>query len=160
MGTLLAIVLIYVFGMYALLRFGLPLLFFGGLFLASCCGQVAILLGRALWWFATIAVPIAISAAGRAALFIRIVWQELRSAEHTDGADNHEDDAGPAATDHYGDALTVLRLGTAFTREQLNTAYKIAIRKAHPDAGGSLQDAQAVNAARDIILHQKGWARS
>ena len=49
-----------------------------------------------------------------------------------------------------------LRLG--FTREELNRAYKAAIRKAHPDLGGSVKDAQAINNARDVLLRAHGWA--
>jgi curved DNA-binding protein CbpA len=36
-------------------------------------------------------------------------------------------------------------------------AYRLAIRAAHPDAGGSDKAAQAVNAARDLLMRCRGW---
>jgi len=49
-------------------------------------------------------------------------------------------------------------LALIFTREELGRAYKKAIRKAHPDLGGSVEAAQELNVARDLIMSAHGWA--
>ena len=36
--------------------------------------------------------------------------------------------------------------------------FKDRLQMAHPDAGGSLDQAQAINAARDLIAARMGWA--
>lgn len=70
-------------------------------------------------------------------------------------ADPDEDDDNDA--DLYQAALTLLGLPPRFTRAELDAAFKAAIRKAHPDAGGSVDQAQAVNAARDLLLPRALW---
>ena len=44
-----------------------------------------------------------------------------------------------------------------FTKAQLSCAYRNAMRKAHPDLGGSPSRAKAINIARDLIRKQLGW---
>tara|TARA_R110000868_G_scaffold37198_3_gene131835 strand:- start:360 stop:545 length:186 start_codon:yes stop_codon:yes gene_type:complete len=58
------------------------------------------------------------------------------------------------------DALLLLGLTPGFKQEDLERAYKRAIRAAHPDAGGSAAQAAAVNVARDLIIQEMGWSRS
>lgn len=96
-----------------------------------------------------------------AALFLRLFIEELR---HDSGADNAEeapaDDSSQegGAADAYAAALSLLGLPQDFTRESLSRAYKQVIRRVHPDApGGSTQAAQAVNAARDLLMQSHGW---
>ena len=45
-----------------------------------------------------------------------------------------------------------------FTKAQLSHAYRKAIRKAHPDLGGSPARAKAINIARDLLRKAQGWA--
>lgn len=76
--------------------------------------------------------------------------QEEACAEEYGGAagdPNHDDDG-----DLHHAALTLLGLRPKFTRAELDAAFKQAIKKAHPDAGGSVDQAQAVNMARDLLL--------
>ena len=75
--------------------------------------------------------------------------EEARAEEDggTAGDPDHDDDG-----DLYQAALTLLGLPPTFTRAELDAAFKQAIKKAHPDAGGSVDQAQAVNMARDLLL--------
>lgn len=58
----------------------------------------------------------------------------------------------------YRAACRILGLPEAgFTREQLSKCYRVRIHAAHPDRGGSHQQAAALNAARDLIKKRKGW---
>lgn len=57
----------------------------------------------------------------------------------------------------YFHAVALLGLQNGFTQAELSRAYKEAMKKAHPDAGGSVEAAQAVNAARDLITDHMGW---
>lgn len=47
---------------------------------------------------------------------------------------------------------------SSFTPEQLTKRYRACMHAAHPDRGGDHQRAAALNAARDLIKRQKGWA--
>lgn len=60
--------------------------------------------------------------------------------------------------DPYLASLKLFGLKPGFSRNAFDKAYKQAIRKAHPDLGGSTRDAQIVNAAREIIVRRHGWA--
>lgn len=58
----------------------------------------------------------------------------------------------------YRAACRVLGLPeSGFTRQQLITRHRALIQAAHPDKGGSHERAAALNAARDLIKHMKGW---
>lgn len=58
----------------------------------------------------------------------------------------------------YQAACRVLGLPEAgFTPEQLSKSYRVRIHAAHPDRGGSHQQAAALNAARDLIKKRMGW---
>lgn len=87
------------------------------------------------------------------------IWQCSREipAEEFSGA--APDDDGTSPEDAYAQALEVLGVTRGFTREALKCAYRTAIRNAHPDAGGSAQAAQAVNAAYELIRRAHGWVR-
>ena len=79
--------------------------------------------------------------------------------EQESGAEEEFDDAAEQARerDAYAQALAFFGLAPGFTADDLSRVYKRAIRKAHPDAGGSLEQAQAINAARDLIARRMGW---
>lgn len=85
--------------------------------------------------------------------------EETVDEEIADDTDERtgQDREPPAPRDSYVDALARLGLKPGFTLDDLKRAYKRAIRIAHPDAGGSAQAAQAVNAARDVIARRHGW---
>lgn len=61
--------------------------------------------------------------------------------------------------DPFAQALALLGLAQDCTEPALKAAYRAAIRKAHPDTGGSAEAAQAVFAAHDLIRQRKGWER-
>ena len=54
-------------------------------------------------------------------------------------------------------ARILLGLPPDYTRTALISAYRQAIAKAHPDKGGAVHDAQALNTARDRLLKARGW---
>ena len=68
-----------------------------------------------------------------------------------------EDHEQPLPPDEYVKAVAFFNLPNNFTQTDLDRVYKTAIKKAHPDAGGSVEKAQAINAARDEIARHKGW---
>ncbi|KAA2213234.1 J domain-containing protein [Teichococcus oryzae] len=60
---------------------------------------------------------------------------------------------GPAM-DH-GAALAVLGLGEGAGEEEIRAAHRRLMRQAHPDRGGSPNEAARLNAARDMLLARK-----
>lgn len=88
--------------------------------------------------------------------FLIAEWLRGEEAPQEQGFDDQDEaDADPDDSDDddlYQAALTLLGLPPRFTRAELDAAFKAAIKKAHPDAGGSDDQAQAVNAARDLLL--------
>jgi hypothetical protein len=50
------------------------------------------------------------------------------------------------------DAAAVLGVSVYATEEEIQTAYRIHARAAHPDTGGSAAAFQAVTHARDVML--------
>jgi hypothetical protein len=81
--------------------------------------------------------------------------QEYAAEEKQEDSDDEAEQV--RERDAYASALALFGLAPGFTPDDLGRAYKRAIRKAHPDAGGSLDQAQAVNAARDLIARRMGW---
>ena len=80
--------------------------------------------------------------------------REEETAAEEEQEEFSEQDAQAQA---YEDALTLLGLTPGFNRTALHAAWKQAIKIAHPDAGGSVEQAQAINAARDLIAARMGW---
>ena len=80
--------------------------------------------------------------------------EESAAEEEQEEEELSEEDAQAQA---YEDALALLGLTPGFSRTALHAAWKQAIRTAHPDAGGSVEQAQAINAARDLIAARMGW---
>lgn len=62
-----------------------------------------------------------------------------------------------AGRDDYAEAVVLLGLVIPFTQKAFSKAYRRAMMAAHPDAGGTTEAAQAVNAARDLIRRRNGW---
>lgn len=142
-------------------------------FLLLCLWEVLKFAFRAALWLlrhGAIAIVWAVRVAARGLhlgfLFLFYFADEWRRGPQDEaGAPDEEfsgaapDDDGTSPADAYAQALALLGLTPGFTRAALKRAYRAAIRKAHPDAGGSAQAAQAVNAAYELILHAHGWAR-
>ena len=78
-------------------------------------------------------------------------------SESEDTAEEPQPAARPAP-DPYQVSLSLLGLEPGFSRAALSRAYKQAMKHAHPDAGGSTIQAQAVNAAREFLMRVHGWA--
>lgn len=92
----------------------------------------------------------------RAALLILFyLADEWRRGPQTESPAGEE--CEDAAVDLYARAAIRLGLPLTFTAADLQRAYREAIREAHPDAGGSLEEAQIINAARDLIAQAHGW---
>ena len=156
----------YVFGVYAFFVWAVPLLFICARFLGICAWETAKLLLQAVWWVLCTGLPLAWAAGRNAVLFVMIFRDEWRHAGERDHEHDHHDagahhDAEDRQHGHLlADALLLLGLTPGFKQEDLERAYKRAIRAAHPDAGGSAAQAAAVNVARDLIIQEMGWSRS
>ena len=82
-------------------------------------------------------------------------WQE--EDEQEDDEDEFEDEEEDE--DVYEKALQLLGLHTGCSSEEFRRAYKLAISRAHPDKGGTHEQALAINTAREIIMSHNGWTR-
>lgn len=75
------------------------------------------------------------------------------------GREEAKEDAAIARLNGWEPACKLLGLPPeGFTKAQLSRAYRNAMRKAHPDLGGSPSRAKAINIARDLIRTLQGWA--
>ncbi|MCG7983356.1 MAG: J domain-containing protein [Candidatus Thiodiazotropha lotti] len=98
-------------------------------------------------------------AVGAAVVFLYFLIDEAVRGPQPDAA--FEDDTHNETTrqDRYQAALQLLGLPNECSREQLGHAYKRAISRAHPDKGGTNQQAMKVNTARQTIMNHNGWMR-
>jgi len=78
-------------------------------------------------------------------------------SEAEDAAEEPQPAPRPAP-DPYQAARGLLGLEPGFNRTALSRAYKQAMKHAHPDVGGTTRKAQAVNAARELLMRAHGWA--
>ena len=114
-------------------------------------------LADALWFVIRHLVRLLWRAAAWAALLL--VYFAIELARGPDKAEEEDEfDADPDEAELIEAARTLLGLPERYTGAMLDAAYKQAIRKAHPDAGGSVNAAQAVNLARDLLLRRLGAA--
>lgn len=130
-------------------------------FIGICFLESVRLLLSVLWNAVILYLPLAFAAVRKTALFALIFWQEWRDpgAFAEDEEDDDEDDeAGRTPEQLFQDALTLLGLGPNFTQADLKRAFKRAMLQAHPDRGGSADQAVAVNVARDLINAEMGWS--
>lgn len=177
---LLALLIGWIVFSYLFAEFA-PIIFIGIAYLIGylflCLWEAVKLIAKALAWLIGRAFRAAALALRKGAyglrlglLFLFYLADEWRRGPADEQADRTEDDdgnadeqddpqdrSGPAPRDPYEDALARLGLKPGLTLADLKHAYKQAIRLAHPDAGGSMQAAQAVNAARDVIARRHGW---
>ena len=92
-----------------------------------------------------------------ARLYVQECWRGPQAQDDQD--DEDEQDEQETAFGDYEAALALLDLSSDICRETFDRAFKAAIKKAHPDvAGGSVEGAQAVIAAREVINKHHGWA--
>lgn len=80
--------------------------------------------------------------------------EALRGGEA--GAED-EPDEERAQNDSYEKALRLLGLQDGYTKESFKHAFKSAMARAHPDKGGTHEQAMALNAARNIVKTHNGW---
>ncbi|MHC2633953.1 hypothetical protein ACVME5_006636 [Bradyrhizobium liaoningense] len=176
---LLALLIGWIVFSYLFAEFA-PIIFIGIVYLIGylflCLWEAVKLIVRALAWLMARTFRAAALALRQGAYGLRLgmlflfylvdEWRRGPAEEQDDGTfgdervgdqDDAEDRGGPAPRDPYEDALATLGLNSGFTLSDLKRAYKLAIRFAHPDAGGSAAAAQAVNAARDLIARRHGW---
>ncbi|UEM04745.1 hypothetical protein JL101_004700 [Skermanella rosea] len=121
-------------------------------FLLMCLCEALALLFRAVLW------PLCkgLFRLLRSAFLILFYFaDELRRGPERE--DRTDEPAEPEFLDLYAQAAARLGLPPVFEAAELERAYRQAIRKAHPDAGGSVGDAQEINAARDLIVRARGW---
>ncbi|MEW8092425.1 MAG: J domain-containing protein, partial [Candidatus Thiodiazotropha endolucinida] len=98
-------------------------------------------------------------ALGAAAIFLYFLLDEAVRGPQPDAAPEDDTDNETAQEDRYQAALKLLGLPKDCSREQLGHAYKRAISHAHPDKGGTHQQAMAVNTAKETIMNHNGWTR-
>lgn len=130
-------------------------------FTLKVAAWAAVWIARGVIWAGVRSARGVIRASAQTGLFIFILIDEWRrgpdaGADADETADDEadeaaEDEADAAVQDPYAAACALLGLEPGFTRAALHSAYKQAMKHAHPDAGGNTQDAQAVNAARDLL---------
>jgi hypothetical protein len=95
------------------------------------------------------------------AMAVRFIWALLVFLYYLADEALHSE-ADPEETlvdeeDVYEKALSLLGLHEDCTQEELTRAFRSAMAQAHPDKGGTDEQAMAVNAARNIIKSHKGW---
>lgn len=91
-------------------------------------------------------------------LFITILSEEWcndpRAEEDDQKFIDNEEDTYP---NDYDQALMLLGLAEPFSLGDLKQVYRQAMKTAHTDIGGTIEEAQALNAARDLVMKMKGW---
>ncbi len=107
--------------------------------------------GRLHWLFAVIGAAIPI---------VQRLWRAWRAYRMLKGA--HERmKQGPQHPNAPGkisiaEAYQILGLQPGATKEQIIKAHRSMMRDAHPDRGGSDQQAQQLNAAKELLLKHLG----
>lgn len=74
------------------------------------------------------------------------------------GAERNARHGRQEESDLFAQAVRMFGLSQDFTREELKRRYRDLMKQAHPDAGGSHEQASAVNWAHNLIKKRKGWA--
>jgi len=157
MDALIVIIALWVLGSYVFAALA-PLLFellgyaIAFIFECACVALLFVLRGAgiALTW----ACRKAARGMGLGFLFLSILIEEWRRGPEDQQAYDDDDDDD----DLYEAARDLLGLRPGFTRKAFERAYKAAMKRAHPDAGGTTAQAQKVNKARETIRRAHGWA--
>lgn len=127
-------------------------------YLAICVWEAGKLIGKGLLWLTVNGGRYAWWSAKQIAVFTYILIDECRKGapEEEEAADTAGDADG--MVNPYAAALAVLGLSEPFTPLDLKQVYRAAMKVAHTDmGGGSKEAAQALNAARDLIMETKRW---
>jgi hypothetical protein len=146
-----------------------PILRDMAILLAVCMGYALKGVCIGAWWllgqFAIATARLAVSAGHSTVLGLMLVcavadecWRGAQEEEQPDAEqeDSAGDDEEPSP-DLYAEAMALLGLAPGFDEADLKRAYKRVIRRAHPDAGGSVEEAKEVNLARDLVAQCHGW---
>ncbi|MCU7837964.1 MAG: J domain-containing protein [Candidatus Thiodiazotropha sp. (ex Troendleina suluensis)] len=96
---------------------------------------------------------------GAAAVFLYFLVDEAVRGTQPDAATEDDAHNETQQEDRYQAALQLLGLPSDCSREALGRAYKRAISRAHPDKGGTHEQAMAVNTARETIMSHNDWTR-
>lgn len=109
-------------------------------------------------WLTTTGAKGTVWVFSQAWLFITILSEEWCNDPQA-GEDDQEfiDNEEDAHQNDYEQALMVLGLAEPFSQVDLKQVYRNAMKAAHTDVGGTKEEAQALNAARDLIMKTKGW---
>ena len=86
--------------------------------------------------------------------------EALRSEPQEEEEDEdwqEEWDEEEPAPDPYETALMLLGLRSSCTEKEFSLAYKRAIARAHPDKGGTDEQAQSINIARETVKRHNDW---
>jgi len=112
-----------------------------------------------LGWVNTTGAKGAAWALSHGALFFAILFEEWRNGAQAEDADEEffEEEEEENSQSAYEQALALFCLTEPFTQEALKQIYRTAMKSAHTDIGGSKEEAQALNAARDLIMKTKSW---
>jgi hypothetical protein len=134
------------------------LIVFTGRFLVLVAGALLFGIWKALTWLLGQTVWL-VKLIIHATQFLYILCDEVLRGPDEEGDENQEQDydANASADNPYADACTVLHLSPSFTRQEFKVAYLRAISAVHPDKGGSEEEAQTINLARDALKAHHGW---
>lgn len=158
MAELLLIYLAYVIsvflarGLYELIRdYGAELI----MFLVRCAGRGVFALVRSLiallvWLAGLVRIHRSIPAAQ-----MKDSENEQSREEETESQDHEE--FTTTENDILVAACVLLGVSATADTNEIKQAYRRAIRAAHPDMGGSVEAAQAVNNAYELITSQRGY---
>ena len=71
--------------------------------------------------------------------------------------DQEDEDSLQLAIGSYEHSLNLLGLVTNCSQEEFTRAYRQAMARAHPDKGGTHEQALMLNEAREIVKRHNGW---
>lgn len=149
MGFILALIL-YCIGVRLIIEFILPAAWMLICYVALLCWEIIKASGRGLIWTLPYVRKL-----------MRLIWNRIYWSVYVfvallielfnPSAEEDEPCEQEATQSRYERALELLHLEHGFSAGELKRAYLNAIKDAHPDAGGSEDLAQAINAARDFL---------
>ena len=85
-------------------------------------------------------------------------WKERRAAEFDEDEQVWDQGNEGARESLFEAARAVLSLPQEFTKTELKVAFNAAMKSAHPDVQGTVEAAQEVNEANEIIKLEMGWS--
>jgi hypothetical protein len=104
------------------------------------------------WWAWWRGVMFASSRTGRIATHLDEIWHE-RYGRAAGGVP-------PAMQMPLAEAMALLGVSSDYTEEEVTAAFRRAVKKAHPDAGGTAEQFRKLVAARDRLLKALGCVSS